>query len=114
MLKIEIQNVERITIIHITGDLVSTIIEKFESTSTQALKNNPEILAINMKFVTHIDSIAINHLFRLTKKANEENIKLIIYDVSQKIKEILEVIKFDRIVKITSKEQFEKDYLNAI
>ena len=113
MSEFEIQKIDTITIIQISGDMVSSKIESFENICNVALKNEPEILAINMKYTDHIDSISINHLFRLGKKLIEKEIKFLIYDVSPRINELLEVIKFDTIVNIMTKERFEKDFLRT-
>ena len=106
--------IENISIINIFGDMVSTNIESFGDICNIALKDDPEVIALNMKYVEHIDSISINHLFRLSKKLIEKNIVFIVYDITTRIKEVLETINFDTMVKIVSKEQFEKDYIHTI
>ena len=109
----EIEKVDGITIIQITGEMVSSNIEGFENACEIALKDDPEIIALDTEFTEQIDSISINHLFQLGKKLIEKESDFFALQISPRISELLEVIRFDSIVKIMTKEQFEKDYIRT-
>jgi len=111
MLVIDTINFQGIHVIYLHGILTSNTISEFDLFCETEIEKNPEIIALNFKDVNQIDSISLNHLFKLTKKTSKKNIRLIIYDPMKSIHQIFEVIKLDKVITILSKKKFEEDFL---
>jgi anti-anti-sigma factor len=114
MLHIEIEKVGDAVILHVAGSLVLQTIADAEETWRNALDIGPELIGLDFRNLSQIDSISINHLFKLVRAANDRGIRLVIYDVNEELLEILKVIRLDTIIAIVTKNKFETDYLKDI
>lgn len=99
-----------IIIIHISGTLTRNHLKEAEDIWNEELNKKPEILALDLKDVPQIDSITINHLFKFSERAVKEDVKLIIYDVSDELKKIFDLIKLDRVITFMTRNKFEEEY----
>lgn len=106
-----IETIDGISLLYLQGILTRDTIAEFESICSQVVNNEPEVIALNFKDVRHIDSVSINHLFKLAKKAQEKEIQLIIYDMEEPIQQILEMIKLDRVIVFMTREKFFEEFL---
>ncbi len=97
--------------ITMSGTLSRDSLMEAEESWSELMAKKPQLLAFNLKDLTQIDSVAINHLFKLAKIASEKNVRLVIYDVNESLGKILEVIKLDQVIPIVSRKQFELEYL---
>jgi anti-anti-sigma factor len=111
MLNISIEEVGDITMIFLEGMLMRDTLRDAEEVWNEQLNKNPEIIAFNLKGLAQIDSISINHLFRLSKRAIEKDIEIIIYDINENIRKIFDVIKLTRVIPVMPRQKFENDYL---
>lgn len=111
MIDIDVMNYHGIIVIYPHGVLTSNTIGEFDSFCETEIEKNPEIIALNFRDINQIDSISLNHLFRLSKKTSEKNIRIIIFDPIESIQQIFEVIKLNKVIKILTKEKFEEDFL---
>ena len=107
-----IEEYEDYIIAYLNGTISIKNIKDVDTVLNRALDNKPEILGINCKYLTHIDSITINHLLKLSKKALDLNVKLVIFNLSSAIESVVNTINLNRLVTITTKEIFEDEYLS--
>lgn len=114
MITIQSEIYEQIIILHFHGVMVRQVLKDVEDAWSDHFDQRPETIAFDFKELTQIDSICINHIFRMARLAEENGIKLIIYDVFDSLRKIFEVIKLDKVIPIMTKKQFETLYLKDI
>ncbi|OHD70609.1 MAG: hypothetical protein A2W19_03470 [Spirochaetes bacterium RBG_16_49_21] len=98
-------------IIHINGTLTLEHLKEAEEVWNEQLDKRPGVLAFDFRGVLDIDSISMNHIFKLTKTAAEKNVKLIIFDASEQHKKIFEILRLDRVVTMMSGRQLYDEYI---
>ena len=111
MIQVYVEDYGDIITIALCGLLTRDTLKEAEESWTEQLDRKPQMLAFNLRELTQIDSVAINHLFKLATSASANNVPLIIYDMNEGLSKVFEVIKLDRIIPIISRRQFETDYL---
>lgn len=111
MLDINIETIGDVVIMHFKGTLTRDVLKDLEDAWEDEALRSPGMIALDFKNITQIDSICINHLFKMVRMSKDKNFDLVIYDVFESLKKIFEVIKLDRIVTIMSRQQFESSYL---
>ncbi|HOO72246.1 MAG TPA: STAS domain-containing protein [Spirochaetota bacterium] len=102
-----------IIIIHLNGSLTREYLKEAEDTWNEQLKKRPEVLALNLRGLMTIDSISLNHFFNLSKKAAARDVKLIIYDVSDELRNLFELIKLESLVTIMTDKKFHETYVRT-
>lgn len=112
MFQVFVEDYGDIITIQICGILTRETLTEAEESWNEQLERKPQVLAFNLRELSQVDSVAINHLFKLAKSASGKDVKLVIYDVNQGLSKIFEVIKLDRVIPIVSLRQFEADYMN--
>lgn len=111
MIYVHVEEFEHVIVIDIQGMLTRETLKEAEDVWREQLFKQPEALALNFCEVSQIDSVSINHLFKFSQLASEKDVKLIIYDINESLKKILEVIKMDKVISIMPKNRFEAEYL---
>ena len=100
-----------VIVLHMTGIMTLNFLKDIEERWDEQLRKRPGVLALNLKGVVTIDSITINHLFNLNKRASAMNVKLIICDTSEELKRIFELIKMERVVTMMDYNKFHQEYI---
>ncbi|MBN2158410.1 MAG: STAS domain-containing protein [Spirochaetes bacterium] len=111
MIQIDAEEFGRVIIIHVAGILTRETIREAEEAWDEELGRHPDVIALDFKNLAQIDSVSINHIFRLSRRMDEINIRLVIIDLSEPLKKIFEVVKLDRVVRIIPKNKFEAEFL---
>ena len=114
MINLEVDDFGTVVIIHFYGILTRDTIKEVEETCDDQLEKSLDVLAFDFKDLTQIDSISINHIFKLSRIAAEKNIKLIAFDPNESMKKIFEVIKLDKVITFMPKQKFETEYLKRL
>jgi len=114
MITVNIDDFGSIVIIHFYGILTRDTIKEVEEAWNDQLEKSPDVIAFDLKGLTQIDSISINHVFKLSRIAAEKNVNLIIFDANESLKKIFEVIKLDKVITFISKQKFESEYLKRL
>ncbi len=110
MLHFKINEVKDFVLITISGDISINTITEFDRMMNRQLSKDIEIIAISMENLDSIDSTGINHLFKMNKKAYEENIQVIFLDIPKSHMQMLKVTNFHKISTIMTKSNFETEY----
>jgi len=111
MMNIDIDDFGTVVVMHIFGILTRDTIKEVEEIWNEQLEKGPDVIAFDFNGLTQIDSVSINHVFKLSRIAAEKNIKLIAFDANDSIKKIFEVIKLDKVITFMPKQKFEYEYL---
>jgi anti-anti-sigma factor len=111
MITLDVDDFGTVVVIHFFGILTRDTIKEVEETWNDQLEKNPDTIAFDLKQLTQIDSISINHIFKLSRNAAEKNIKLIAFDANESLKKIFEVIKLDKVITFMSRPKFESEFL---
>lgn len=107
---IEIEDFEDHIVAYLYGDLSIKNIKDVDEVLTKEINKDIEIVGINCSYLNHVDSISINHLVKFSKKALTKGIEIIFFDLNDHMKNIFTTINLDKLVKISSKEDFEDFY----
>lgn len=100
-----------VIVLHMTGTMTHGFLKDIEERWDEQMRKRPGVLALNLKGVVTIDSITINHLFNLNKKAATMDVKLIICDTSDELKKVFELIKMERVVTMMEYNKFHREYI---
>lgn len=111
MIQIHAEDFGRVTVIHVAGILTRETIREAEEAWNDQIDRSPDVIALDLKNLTQIDSVSINHIFRLSRRMEELNIRLVVFDLSAELKKIFEVVKLDKVINIIPKSKFEADFL---
>ena len=114
MLHMEIEKVGNAVIVHVSGRLVLQTITDADETWREAVEMGPELIGLDFKELVQIDSISLNHLFKLARTAEDRGIRLVVFDVNEELKKILIVIRLDKVIPIVTKKKFETEYLRDV
>ncbi len=114
MFSIKVEQIRTAVILHIEGSLTRETLGEAEDTWLELLEEAPELFGLNFKDLTQIDSISINHLFKLARAAEEKGVRLVIFDVNEPLLRIFEVIRLDHVISIVTKKKFETDYMKDV
>jgi len=114
MLEIDIEQVGAAVIIHCAGGLTRETIDDADLAWSDAFDAGPELIGLDFRDLAQIDSISLNHLFKLARAAEDRGIRLVVYDVNEELKKILNVIRLDKVIPIVTKKKFETEYMRDI
>lgn len=114
MINLDIDDFGTIVVIHFYGILTRDTIKEVEETWNEQMEKSPDVIAFDFNKLTQIDSISINHVFKLSRIAAEKNIQLIAFDANESMKKIFEVIKLDKVITFMPKQKFESEYLKRL
>ncbi len=103
-----------IKVIEPTGILDSTKAEEFRQTVDQLLANGAEVILIDLKDITFIDSSGLGTLVVLLKKVKSLNRKLCICSINDQVRMLFELTSMDRVFEVYENQQaFEDSILKA-
>lgn len=114
MFSIGIEQVRSAVILHFDGSLTRETLADAEETWSEQLDEAPELLGLDFRNLAQIDSISINHLFKLARAAGEKGVRLVIFDVNETLMKIFEVIRLDKVIAVVTKKKFEADYMKDV
>lgn len=110
-MELRVEELEKLSIIHVTGEFYIGNIKKFEEIWNTQVEKKPATIAINCSKLEFIDSSAIGTLVKFLNGAMNHNIKLLFYDLSPAIQNIFKTARLDSFFTIITKSAFEAEYL---
>ncbi len=114
MIHIEVEEFRGVIILNFQGEFLLDTISQVKDVWTRQVEKQPEIIAINCSKIDYIDSTAIGTLVQFFNHAMNNNIRLVFFDLKPKIRELFSTARLHRFFKITSMENFSKEYLQNI
>jgi len=98
-------------IIRIKGEFFLGYVRQVEETWNQLAAGSPEIIAIDCREMTFVDSSAIGTFVKFLHNSMALNFKLIFFDLNESIIRIFSKAKLNKIFTILSREDFNSIYL---
>lgn len=105
-MKILITRKDKISYVSIEGRLYLGNVGIFKQEWDKIVETNPEIIAINLKKLVYIDSMAIGSLIQLSKYLAKKEIKLFLLDLRDDIEEVFRTTGLKTYFHITTSEKF--------
>lgn len=112
-LHIQVENRGRIIILHFRGDFFADRLNDVEKIWREQIARKPRIIAINCAGIEHVDSSSLSTLVKFLNEAMEKNIRLIFYDLNPSLQNLFEIARLQRFFFITTREKFEKKFLQT-
>jgi len=113
MINLSVEANGGLIIISISGEFYIENIQKVENAWNEQVMKSPETIAINCGGLLYIDSSAIGTLVKFLNSAMNKNIKLVFFDLNPSIQQIFKTARLNNFFTITSKENFEREYLGG-
>jgi anti-anti-sigma factor len=113
MISISVEEIRDVIIVTIDGILTRETLKEAEDVWNEQLIKKPNVLALDLRELTQIDSVSLNHIFKLANAAKEQQVRLCICDISEPIRKIFEVIKLDKIIHFIPWKKFEAEYISG-
>ncbi|MBN1532908.1 MAG: STAS domain-containing protein [Spirochaetes bacterium] len=107
----EVEEHHGVTVIRIFGSLTMKIVEEFDELCQGAIRKGPEAIGIDCRDLDFIDSVSINHLFKISHLAVDQGIKMILFDMNPTISHIFSVTGLDKLLRVMQKDAFESEFL---
>jgi anti-sigma B factor antagonist len=112
VVSIDVDDRGTIKIIRIKGEFFLGYVRQVEETWNKLVSITPEVIAIDCKEMTFIDSSAIGTFVKFLHNSMSHNIKLVFFDLNDSISRIFNKAKLNKIFTILSREEFQNSYLN--
>ncbi|MBP7736263.1 MAG: STAS domain-containing protein [Spirochaetes bacterium] len=107
MVSIDIDDHGAIKVIKIKGEFFLGYVRQVEETWNKLAAMGPEIIAIDCREMTFVDSSAIGTFVKFLHNSMSNNIKLIFFDLNESISRIFGKAKLNKIFTILSRDEFE-------
>jgi len=88
------------TVVQLTAN-TSKSIESFHNQILAVIKQNPEVLVVDMKSVSSIDSYGLKAILNAVRRMRENGGELILWHVQPAVMTILELTQLDKVFKIS-------------
>lgn len=111
MLSFVIEDRDGIVTITIKGELHHEKISELEHVWNDQLRKPAAVIAINCADLGFIDSPAIGALVKFFNEAMKMRKKLVFYDLSPNIRQLFSTARLERLFVITTRQEFEDQYL---
>jgi anti-sigma B factor antagonist len=111
VVSIDIEDNGLLKIIKIKGEFFLGYVRQVEETWNKMVAGSPEVIAIDCREMTFVDSSAIGTFVKFLHNSMTHNIKLVFFDLNDSITRIFNKAKLNKIFTILSREDFTKLYL---
>ena len=111
MVSIDIDDRGSVKIIRIKGEFFLGYVRQVEDTWNKMVAAAPEVIAIDCREMTFVDSSAIGTFVKFLHNSVTHNLKLVFFDLNDSISRIFNKAKLNKIFTINSREEFEKQYM---
>jgi len=81
-----------------------------EEFKTKALESTSVNIGLNLKEINYIDSSGLGILIKATNLSKNKSKNLIVFNVSDKIKNVFKIARLEKFFNFISKEEYEKLY----
>lgn len=111
MVSIDIDERGSLKIIRIKGEFFLGYVRQVEETWNKLVTTSPEVIAIDCRDMTFVDSSAIGTFVKFLHNSMAHNIKLVFFDLNDSISRIFNKAKLNKIFTILERDEFEKVYM---
>ncbi|OHD65547.1 MAG: hypothetical protein A2176_03065 [Spirochaetes bacterium RBG_13_51_14] len=111
MVSIDVDDRGKLKIVKIRGEFFLGYVRQVEETWNTLVATIPDVIAIDCREMTFIDSSAIGTFVKFLHNSKTHNIKLIFFDLNDSIDRIFNKAKLNKIFLIHTRKEFEQLYL---
>ena len=112
MKEIELERIKDVIILHLQGNNNSCKVPNFEIILKNILEGKPMAIAVDCSMLYVVDPSMISQIAKYIKKAQSNNIQIVLYNVNPEVRPTLEMMKLDGFITLVSQECLEKEYLH--
>jgi len=109
-MRIIIEKKKSVSFVHIYGDFNINSVVDFEAEWDKIIETKPELVAIDCKNISFIDSTALSALVQFLKFLVGRNIKLSFFDLSNAVDRLFQASMLNKFLTITTQEKIESEY----
>ncbi len=111
MLKLSVENIKKITILNIQGELFFGNIDELEELWEEQVLKKPSVIAVNCKNLISVDSTVVGYFVKFLKFSLNNKFELVFFDLNNQVKKLFLTARLDKFFKITTRNKIETDYL---
>lgn len=112
MKEIELERIKDVIILHLQGDINSCKVPNFDLILNNIMEGKPMAIAVDCSMLLVVDPFMISQIATYIKKAQSNNIQIVLYNVNPEVQTTLEMMKLDGFLTLVSQECLEKEYLH--
>ncbi len=94
-----------------SGQFMEHTTPNFKKVWDKQVSRQPQIIGINCKNITDIDSTAIGFMANCIRQARKKNIEVVLYDLSEVVEYFFKLKNITQFLNIMTKFNFEAQYL---
>ncbi len=91
---------ESISLVGLSGRLDQTVIPKVESALLKELEEGNAQLIVDMTEVSYVNSGGLRCLLTAWRKANDQDGRIVLCSLSDRVKDVFEIVGFDKVFEI--------------
>ena len=110
MVNFDVEEKGKVIIMHVVGTLYMENIRTAESIWNDQIKKNPDVIALNCKKLSQVDSTAIGTLVKFFNSAMTRDIRLVFIDLNSSIQRLFETAQLHRFFSLTTQKKFDHAY----
>jgi anti-anti-sigma factor len=114
VVSIDIDDHGSVKIIRIKGEFFLGYVRQVEETWNKLVSAAPEVIGIDCREMTFVDSSAIGTFVKFLHNSVTHNLKLIFFDLNESISRIFNKAKLNKIFTINTREEFENQYIKKL
>lgn len=111
MISIDIDDHGSVKILRIKGEFFLGYVRQVEETWNKLVSAAPEVIGIDCREMTFVDSSAIGTFVKFLHNSVTHNLKLVFFDLNESISRIFNKAKLNKIFTINTREEFENQFL---
>lgn len=114
MIKIKVEELDNITIMHLDGNLFLETLNNVTVTWEEITAKTPRVIAIDCAGLKSLDSSSIGTLVKFFNEAMSKKIELVFYDLNPAIQKLFHTIHLQKFFSVMSGERFRSRYLGNL
>jgi len=111
VLTISKRNYGKITVLSLTGNLILSTIDSLGNSFREALEEKPEIIALDCRKLSNLDSSGLSLFIRFKKDSSQFKFDLFFCDLNENVTAVFDITKLNSLLTIMSLTEFESRYI---
>ena len=113
MIQIDMSERNGIVTVSVAGEISLHTVKEFNSALEKYTTSGCKVIALDLKNLPYLDSFAISRLIKLSQSLKEKNIKFILVNLNEHLKQIFHMGTFDKLFTIMTGDEFEAGFFPA-
>jgi anti-anti-sigma factor len=112
MKTVEYRRINDIIILQLDSDLNACMVMNLQGIMEEIMDKNILTIAVDCTRLFVLDPVTISQVAACMKKARDNKIELIFYNINPEVQLTFEMMKLNGFFNLMSREKFEKDYID--